>query len=131
MSAHWSERYLNPVRPYIEDEKDCGYYAELVQREVFGREVHLPTDRAHGLRGKSKQIESLKFDYGVPTDAPQDGDGVLMVGRGRLEHIGVYCLIDDAAYVLHAMKRVGQVVRHRLRELPAQGLTVEGFYRWI
>lgn len=127
-ASHWSDRYVG--QPYVPDEKDCGYYAELVQREVFGHELRLPSERAYGLRGKSKQIESLKLDYGVPTHTPQDGDGVLMIGRGKLSHVGVYCLIEGVAWVLHAARNAGQVVRHRLRELPLQGLNVEGFYRW-
>jgi hypothetical protein len=58
-----------------------------------------------------------------------DGDAVLMKS-GSLWHVGVYILLGGAPYVLHAMKNAQQVVRHRLRDLPNQGLTVEGFYKW-
>ncbi len=129
MAAHWSERYVG--QPYVPGENDCAELAARVQREVFGREIRLPSERACGLRGLSAQIGAARDDYGAPTDAPEDGDAVLMTGRGRLSHVGVYCLIEDVPWVLHAMKRAGQVVRHRLRELPAQGLTVEGFYKWL
>lgn len=128
MSAHWSDKYVG--LPYIEVEQDCAALAARVQREAFGREIRLPSERCHGLRSLSAQIVSLRDDYGKPTEAPVDGDAVLMIGRGRLSHIGVYCVIDDAPYVLHAMRNAHQVVRHRLRELPNQGLAVEGFYRW-
>ncbi|MCE5182349.1 MAG: NlpC/P60 family protein [Betaproteobacteria bacterium] len=127
--AHWSDKYVG--RPYIEGEQDCAVLAEDVQREEFGRQISLPTERAAGLRGLSRQIESLKLDYAVPTDTPAEGDGVLMIGRGNLDHIGIYCVIGGTAYVLHAASNARQVVRHRLRDLPGQGLPVEGFYKWI
>lgn len=129
MAAHWSDAYVG--QPYVAGEHDCAALAVQVQREVFGREVLLPAERAHGLRGMSAQIESLKEDYAVRVETPAEGDAVLMVGRGHLDHIGLYCLIDGVPYVLHAMKKSGQVVRHRLRELLDQGLKVEAFYRWV
>lgn len=124
---HWTQQYIG--MPYIEGEQDCGEFAARIQREVFRREVRLPTERAAGLRGKSRQIESLLDDYGLVTDAPVDGDAVLMKG-GSLWHIGVYALIGGIPYVLHAMKNAGQVVLHRLRDLENQGLKFEGFYKW-
>lgn len=125
---HWSAQYVG--LPYVPDEHDCAALAERVQREVFGRDVHLPKERADGLRGLTQQIEALKLDYAERTETPVDGDAVLMVGRGRLDHIGVYCLIGGQPYVLHAMRRVGSVCLHRIRELHELGLTVEGYYRW-
>ena len=53
-----------------------------------------------------------------------------MFGRGKLSHIGVYCVIGYVPWVLHAMRKAGQTVRHLLRELPLMGLNVEGFYKW-
>lgn len=125
---HWSDKYVGA--PYIEGEKDCAYYVELILREVFGREVRLPSERWQGVRGLSNQIHAYKSDYSLPIAAPADGCGVLMVGRGRMNHLGLYCLIDGLPYVLHAQRNAGQVTRHKLRELPNQGLTVEGFYAW-
>lgn len=124
--AHWSERYVGI--PYAE--ADCAELAARVQREVFAREIHIPTERGCGLRGLTRQIERLKDDYAARTDSPTEGDGVLMVSRGRLEHIGIYCDIAGTAYVLHAMRSAGQVVLHRIRDLAHQGLAVEGYYAW-
>lgn len=124
---HWSERYVG--MPYAE--ADCAELAARVQREVFGRVILLPSERRPGLRGLTRQIETLKGDYATRTDSPADGDGVLMVSRGRIEHVGVYCEIGSAPYVLHAMRSAGQVVLHRARDLSHQGLTVEGYYQWL
>jgi len=126
--AHWSDRYVG--QPYVPGENDCAELAARVQREVFGREIALPSERAFGLRGLTAQIDAARDDYGTRTDSPADGDAVLMRCRGKLSHIGVYCDLDGVGWVLHAVRNAGQVVRHRLRELPLQGLAVEGFYRW-
>jgi hypothetical protein len=122
---HWSQRYVGMAYA----QADCAALFERVQREVFGRDVRLPSERASGIRGLSRQIDAHRFEYAVPTAAPNDGDGVLMIGRGQLNHIGVYCLIDDHAYVLHAMRSAGYTVRHAVRELIHAGLRIEGYYR--
>lgn len=126
---HWSSAYVG--QPYVPGEMDCAALAVRVRQEVFGHAIGLPTDRAAGLRGLTRQIEDLKVDYGEPTDSPQDGDAVLMIGRGRLDHIGLYCEIEGAPWVLHAMRNAGMVCLHRLHALAELGLRVEGFYRWI
>ena len=102
-----------------------------VAAERFGRQVILP-QHAAGLRAGARQIDEIA---GAGTlaeriEQPADGDVVLMRCRGTLSHVGVYCRIDGAPWILHAMRNAGAVVRHRLRDLPAQGLAVEGFYRW-
>ena len=125
---HWSARYVGEA--YVEGANDCAAFAVRVQQQVFGRDIHLPTARGLGARDWSRQIDALTEDYGDRTDTPADGDAVLMRCRGRLSHIGIYCLIGDAAYVLHAMKNAGQVCLHRLRDLDKQGLWLEGCYRW-
>jgi len=125
---HWTEHYIGA--PYVEGKNDCASFTARVQREWFGREIPLPVDREANYLGWSRQIESHREDYAAPTETPEEGDAVLMIGRGRLNHLGTYCLIGGEQYVLHAMKSAGQVVLHRVRDLPMYGLTVEGFYRW-
>jgi len=125
-TAHWSEPYVG--LPY--HEADCAALAERVQRQVFRRDLSLPGDRACGLRGLSAQIASLKADYAVPVATPRDGDAVLMVARGRLQHIGVYCDIGGVPYVLHAVRNAGQTCLHRIADLGRFGLAIEGYYRW-
>lgn len=144
MMSHWSDAYVG--RPYVEGEFDCAELARTVNREVFGRAIRLPAERWHaGKAGAARlmamraQIEDGKADYGVPTDAPQDGDAVLLYSRARLAHIGLYCLIPQglpsvvggAAWVLHAADDARQAVRTRLRELERLGYRLEGYYTWI
>lgn len=129
MGAHWTEQYVG--MPYDKETNDCGMFAERVQLEIFGRVISLPKERATTLRGLSRQIRAHLDDFGIRTDSPIEGDGVLMIGRGRMDHIGIYCLINGTAWVLHAMRGANQVCLHRVRDLATHGLTVEGFYQWI
>ena len=124
--AHWSETYIGT--PY--SEADCAGLAVRVQAEVFKRRINLPSERAEGLRQLSCQITTLQEDFANPTYTPVEGDAVLMIGRGRINHIGIYCLIDGVPFVLHAMRNAGTTCLHRLRELKNIGLQLEGFYTW-
>ncbi len=124
--AHWSTNYIG--LPY--DDADCAELAVRVQAEVFKRRINLPTERADGLRQLSCQISTLQEDFAAPTYTPVEGDAVLMLSRGRINHIGVYCLIDNVPYVLHAMRNAGAACLHKLRELKNIGLQLEGFYTW-
>jgi hypothetical protein len=122
---HWSEAYIG--LPYIEVEQDCAALLERVQREVFGRNVTVPRGRADGPFGKSAQISQGARDLADPVQEPVEGDAVLMKVRG-LWHVGIWFERGEP-WVLHAMRHAGEVVSHRLRELPALGIRVEGFYR--
>jgi len=126
---HWTEQYVG--KPYVEGQNDCASFAARVQAEVFHRAITLPGERAPGMRGQSGQILAHKNDHGIPVEIPMEGDAVLMIGRGRLNHIGVYTVIHGVPYVLHAMKSARQVCLHRIRDLQQQGLAVEGYYQWI
>lgn len=128
--AHWSDRYLG--EPYRPVEADCAALAVRVAREQFGQHIDLP-QHAAGLRSGSRQIDAIAEAGSVAerVTTPRDGDVVLMRCRGVLAHVGVYCRIGGDGWVLHALRTAGAVVRHRLRDLPGQGLAVEGFYRWL
>ncbi len=126
---HWSERYIG--QPYVKDELDCGGWAERILREQFHRDVHLPKERAQGLRPRSQQIATAKDRFAMRTEHPEEGDGVLMVSRGDLYHIGIYTTVAREPSVVHAMEGFGAVVRHRIRDLAGIGLRLEGYYRWI
>ncbi len=125
---HWTDRYVG--RPYVKDQLDCGGWVEKILREQFKREIELPRERAQGLRPRSKQIQLERDNYLERTGTPAEGDCVLMIGRGDLWHMGLMVWIQREPYVLHAMEGFGQVVLHRVRQLAALGLTVEGYYRW-
>lgn len=127
--AHWSEKYVG--KPYIEGQFDCAHFVELVLREQFGRELNLPKEHAGEYRAQQRQIDAEKAQYAEPVAIPREGDGVLIVSRGRAEHLGVYCEIHGTSYVLHNFRAAGRVCLHRIRSLPAQGMALAGYYRWI
>ena len=104
---HWAERYVG--LPY--DQYDCAALCVKVMDEVFGREILFPVDRPEGIREVSKKIDHGKHDYGIPTNNPEEGDAILMYSRGRINHIGIICFINDQVWVLHAMRNVGHRVR--------------------
>lgn len=135
--SHWSENYVG--RPYVEKQFDCGELARTVQREVFGKDVAIPTERRYEeLKGRSRfeamtsQIAEEKDTYARRTETPEEGDGVLLAYRKNYWHIGVYCFVNGEAYVLHAADgKVGMVVMNKIRELAGRGYVVEGYYKWI
>ena len=123
---HWSVQYVGT--PYSEN--DCAELAVRVMHEQFNKQINLPTTRGAGLRGISNQINHLQSDFANETQKPNEGDAVLMHSRGRLNHIGIYCVVNGEAGVLHAMRNAGQTCLHKLRDLQNLGLKVEGFYTW-
>ncbi|MDP1673984.1 MAG: NlpC/P60 family protein [Burkholderiales bacterium] len=127
--AHWSERFVG--KAYIEGEFDCAHFVEQVLREQFGREVNLPKEHAADYRAQQRQIDAEKAHFAEPVETPREGDAVLIVSRGRAEHLGVYCEIHGIGYVLHNFRAAGRVCLHRIRSLPAQGMALAGYYRWI
>ncbi|MDR7193357.1 NlpC/P60 family protein [Luteimonas terrae] len=121
------ERYTEI--PYCEDTFDCADCVVLVERDLFGREVTLPNGRPRGARGQAA-LGELSKPYGVRTDAPNDGDLVLMFERGRAAHVGVYFHLAHEGWVLHCNERNGCSVLHRVRDLPDFGAPIEGYYTW-
>lgn len=126
--AHWSDRYLETA--YEEGKYDCGAFAAAVQLEVFGKQVQLPTARRAGPFGRSADVSDGLADYGISTNYPCDGDAVCIKVRNRLQHIGVYCVIDGEPWLAHNSGGFGKVVRFRLRDCERLGYIVEGYYKW-
>ena len=117
-------------RSYVVGQFDCGDLARLVLAEVFGRQVGIPTARGTGPFADSALVTQCCDEIGERTNAPADGDAVVMIARGRLAHVGVYYELNGVAWVLHNSREARQVVRHRVRELAGAGFTLDGFYRW-
>lgn len=134
---HWSWAYVG--RRYVDGEFDCGELARLVQKEVFGKDVAIATERGYlkaegtlaKFRAMSAQIAAELPSCCEPTTLPREGDGVLLVTRGHAQHVGVYCFIAREPWVLHASDSSRQVVLTRIRDLAVRGMRVEGYYRWI
>ncbi|WP_047243157.1 hypothetical protein [Chromobacterium subtsugae] len=126
---HWSDRYVG--QDYIADTADCAVLACAVAREVLGRNIQLPGERRPGPFGRNAQIRQYQDAFARRVDAPLDAQPVLLLARGRAQHIGVMCHLAGEWWVLHADEAAGFVLRQRLRDLPRQGYTVEGFYEWL
>lgn len=120
--------------PYDARHMDCADLAMLVQRELFGRTVLLPGKRPRPLRPAEQDaaIAAYSGRLADPVALPQDGDVVLMreIGADAAGHIGIHFFLNFTPYVLHTTAYLGGSVLHRLQDLSATGLTVEGFYRW-
>lgn len=128
--SHWCETYIG--KPYIKGEFDCARLVCDVRKEVFGLPVPAEADpeRADSVYKRFNQMTDGVAEYGCRVDEPVEGDAVLMMCRGRPSHIGVLCILNGEKYVLHAMENAGQVVLHKIRDLPRVNLQLEGFYRW-
>lgn len=116
--------------PYKLNGFDCGDLARLVLAEVFGRDIGIPIERGAGPFAHSALVSRCCDEIAVRTDSPKDGDAVVMIGRGRLAHVGVYYKLNGEEWVLHNSREAKQVVRHKLRDLPGTGFKLDGFYQW-
>lgn len=123
------ERFL--FIPYDENEFDCADLVVWVERELFGRSINAPGFRPRGAKGQ-RVIGEVALTYAEPTDAPVDGDLVLMHDRGGSQpgHAGIYLFLAHEPWVLHANESTGCSVLHRVRELGDYGARIEGYYRW-
>lgn len=111
---------------YCPDTFDCADLVALVQREQFGRMVRLPNGRQRG-DSAVQAFEGRVLEYGTPTDAPVDGDLVVMTHRGRPSHVGVYVVVNHMPHVLHVRAAGGWSELTPVHELATP---VEGYYRW-
>lgn len=119
--------------PYSARHMDCADLAILVQRELFGREVPLARPRPLRDADQAAVLAAHCRALGRPTTAPQDGDAVLMrdVGARQASHIGTWFFAHYAPHVLHTSHALGASVLHRVQDLSAMGLKVEGYFQWI
>lgn len=132
-----AERYVGMV--YDPNTFDCADLAVLVQSELFGRTVPLPTGRSRpgGRRGQVREIRRWREALAAPAPAPETGIAVLMfdfqdgASAGARWHVGTVFLGDAGeVWVLHNSATMGGAALQRLRDLQNWGLSVEGFYAW-
>jgi hypothetical protein len=130
MHAHWSDAYLG--RPYGSGDDGCAALCEAAQRDVFSREIEIPTEaRARAASGEVGAVLRRHIQYYVHrTDAPRDGDLVVMSCGGRRQHVGLYCELASGPHVLHALRNVGQAVRHPILTIHAHGIAIRRYYTW-
>lgn len=129
--AHWTDEFVG--KPYKEGVYDCAHLLVDVQQNVFHRNVDIPVERDETIYALSRQIDQHKPHYAVPIseEEAQEGDVVLMLCRGRLNHIGVLAVIRGIKYVLHNVKSTGNVTLHKIKDLHRYALEVEGYYRCV
>jgi len=130
--AHWSDAYMG--REYDPDIAHCGTLAQAVARDILGMAVWLPAVPARQPFARNQQIRAHRDAVAERVPAPADGHPVLMLARGRLQHIGVMCDIGGRWYVLHADDGFGEVIRQPLRLRGGvhfvDDCVIEGFYKW-
>jgi hypothetical protein len=121
--ASWAQAYVG--LPYILGVGECAHRAALVWRQEFGWEVDVPA--AHGnLRIAQRLIRTaLASGDWTPTDAPQDGDAVVMWKGDLLCHVGIWVA---PGYVLHCTRPDGMVLTP-IEDLPEQGFRIAGIFR--
>ncbi len=130
--AHWSDAYMG--REYLPGVADCAALAQAVAREVLGLAVALPAEHATQPFARNVQIRTHRDSVAERVQEPIEGHPVLMLARGRLQHIGVMCDMGGRWYVLHADDGFGEVIRQPLRLRGdvhfVDECVIEGFYKW-
>lgn len=126
--AHWTDKYVG--LPYVPNEFDCAHLVVKVQNEQFNQNISMPIEREGHVFLLSKQIDEHLHEYyeEKPKEQAQEGDMVLMRCRGRLNHIGIYVVVNGVPYVLHNIKNLGSVALHRIRELDKYGVVFDSVY---
>jgi hypothetical protein len=124
---HWTDSFVG--RTYIPEEYDCVHLVVEVQKEIYGKAIEIPVEREANVIKLCRQIDQHLETFYEQVDVPEDGDMVLMKCKGRLNHTGVYVLIDGTPYVLHNLRSIMSVAMHRLRDLEKYAVIVDSYYR--
>jgi hypothetical protein len=121
-------------RAYVPGVYDCAHLAVDVQREVFGRSVQLPGQHRLGRAGQVAQIRACRDTLAQRIDAPEQGCAVLLTGTTDaghpVWHIGTVVFFKGEPWALHNSAHQGSAWLVRLGGFAAQGLKIEGYYRW-
>ncbi len=128
---HWAEELIG--RPYRAggpgpDAFDCWGLVRWVMAQRFCRELPaIPVDAADLRAVLTAFRDHPERQRWQSVSVPLDGDCVLMRQSRHPVHVGVWLTVDGGG-VLHAIECNG-VVFQRVRDLPASGWRIEGFYR--
>ncbi|MRT31177.1 hypothetical protein [Herbaspirillum sp. CAH-3] len=120
-------RYVG--RRYDPASFDCADLAVLLQRDLFGKKIVMPTHRARRL-APAAAIERYRAELGRPIERHEIQDGDVVLICSDFIHIGTLFHVNGAWCVLHNSRSLGGVWLHRLSDLPALNLFIEGYYRW-
>lgn len=121
-------------REYRPGVYDCADLAADVQREVFGRTVDLPVRHPSGTAGQRASIFAHRDALAIKVDVPFTGCAALfhdLNNKGsQVWHIGTVALHRGEVWVLHNSHSLGGAHLHRLADLLAWGMKLDGWYAW-
>lgn len=121
-------------REYRPGVYDCADLAADVQREVFGRAVTLPVRHPSGTAGQRASIFAHRDALASKVDVPFTGCAALfhdVNDKGsQVWHIGTVALHRGEVWVLHNSYTTGGSHLHRLADLQAWGMKLDGWYAW-
>lgn len=122
--SDWAEPYLG--LPWIEGQCECWQFAARVWAEVFGWAVD-PAPLAGDDPRLARRLCEGHAERGAwdRTDAPRDGDAVMMARGARPCHVGVWA---GPGSVLHSVRGAGGLLTPIAR-LPDLGYRVVALYR--
>jgi len=122
--AHWSDGYIDIPHEQL----DCAELVERVLREQFGRTVSFPRKESSNLFHRAALVTRHAADFATPIASPVDGCGVMLLARGRMAHVGLYCAIG-AGFLLHSDSTFGASVRVPITRVSTH--RIQGFYAWL
>lgn len=108
---------------------NCSKFVEYVLRDHFKINYQFPQSQG-SVFNQSQQIKDHLPKFCYKTDSPKDGDLVLMHGRRRMCHVGMYVKIGRSGYVLHTESSMKTAALHKISNVFFNGYTVEGVYTW-
>ena len=133
LSPGWTNAYVSPPVPFLlggrdRDGWDCWGLVRVAYRELFG--IELPSFAGEYETGTDPVIpglyESVRDEW-LEVEQPEPADVAWMVVAGLPCHVGLYCVVNDAPYVLHAL--AGSGTRMDRIETPAWSKRVRAYYR--
>ncbi len=112
---------------------DCAHLAADVQRDLFGKEIALPTQHPMGTAGQRALVNGMRDELAIQIVDPVNGCAALLkeqTDAGCLLHIGTVALYLDEAWVLHNSAKLGSAHLHRLKDLNRWGMSLSGYFQW-
>lgn len=133
-AEQWRAAQAFVGREYVPGVYDCAHLAVDVQRAVFGRAVALPGQHKQGRAGQVAQIRACRDNLAERIAEPVQGCAVLLTAENDaghpVWHIGTVFYFKGEAWVLHNSAHQGSAWMTRLSAFGAQGIRIEGYYRW-
>ncbi len=135
MEAEFFKRLQEYVgREYRVGVYDCAHLAADVQRDVFGKEINLPSVHPGGAAGQRRAINTMREELASEISVPINGCAVLLAGQSEdgheVLHIGTVALRNGVPWVLHNSAHFGSAQFKSLPDLKRMGLSLKGWFQW-